>query len=48
MRGRVYAIVGFSFDDPAADAIDREDRADQAARDLFGRGVEVDGFCRTG
>jgi hypothetical protein len=29
MRRRIDAIVGFGFDDPAADAIDGEDRADQ-------------------
>jgi len=45
MRCRILAIVGFGLDNPAADAIDGEDRADQATRDVFGRRGEIDGCC---
>jgi hypothetical protein len=42
VRGRILAVVGFGFDDPAADAVDQHGHADQLARHQMGGCGEID------
>ena len=34
VRGRIGVVIGLDLDDPAADAVDQQRRADQVGRDL--------------